>query len=39
MLELFAPYSVSEVLVFLLKGLGMTLFIATISIILSFLFG
>jgi putative glutamine transport system permease protein len=39
MLELFTPYSVSEVLVFLFKGLGMTLFIATISICLSFLFG
>lgn len=39
MIELFDPYSIPEVLVFLSKGLGMTLFIALISICLSFVFG
>lgn len=39
MADLFAPYSWLEVGVFLVKGLGMTLFIALTSIILSFIFG
>ncbi len=39
MFDFFSPYTFSEVLIFLLKGLGMTLFIAIISILLSFLFG
>ena len=39
MANLFAPYSWLEILVFLLKGLGMTLFIALVSIALSFIFG
>ncbi|MGH0053754.1 MAG: amino acid ABC transporter permease [Sphaerochaetaceae bacterium] len=39
MIDIFSPYSISEVMVFLAKGLGMTLFIAVVSICLSFLFG
>jgi putative glutamine transport system permease protein len=35
----FAPYTFGQVLAFLLQGLGVTLIIALISIVLSFLFG
>jgi putative glutamine transport system permease protein len=38
-MNLFSPYTLPEVLIFLLKGLRMTLFIAGISIGLSFVFG
>lgn len=39
MIDLFAPFSLGEVLLFLAKGLGMTLLIAFVSIMLSFFFG
>ncbi|WP_320130452.1 amino acid ABC transporter permease [uncultured Sphaerochaeta sp.] len=39
MKDFFTPFSTMEVLVFLVKGLGMTLLIAIVSILLSFVFG
>jgi putative glutamine transport system permease protein len=39
MSDFFTPFSTVEVLIFLAKGLGMTLLIAFVSIVLSFFFG
>ncbi|MFA6688013.1 MAG: amino acid ABC transporter permease [Sphaerochaetaceae bacterium] len=39
MMSFFEPYSLSEVLLFLFKGLGVTMMIALLSILFSFLFG
>ena len=39
MSDFFSPYNWFEVFVFLMKGLGMTLLIASVSILLSFVFG
>jgi putative glutamine transport system permease protein len=39
MQDFFTPFTTAEILVFLVKGLGMTMLIAVVSIVLSFVFG